>query len=75
MNHGVDGDVRREVFDHSAKFFSLDEHHKMKLARKEYRGYTPPYAEILDPTSLPKGTFLFPFSFHFSTSTRRAHDS
>ncbi|KAK7262143.1 hypothetical protein RJT34_29704 [Clitoria ternatea] len=55
VNHGVDTEFMRRVFDHSAKFFSLPLQHKMDLARKEYRGYTPLYAETLDPTSLSKG--------------------
>ncbi|XP_057417489.1 2-oxoglutarate-Fe(II) type oxidoreductase isoform X2 [Lotus japonicus] len=55
VNHGLDNEFVREVFDHSAKFFSLPLQHKMNLARKEYRGYSPLYAEKLDPTSLSKG--------------------
>ncbi|TKY55476.1 1-aminocyclopropane-1-carboxylate oxidase [Spatholobus suberectus] len=55
VNHGVDTEFVREVFDRSAKFFSLPLQHKMDLARKEYRGYTPLYAETLHPTSLSKG--------------------
>ncbi|XP_061337021.1 2-oxoglutarate-Fe(II) type oxidoreductase hxnY isoform X1 [Gastrolobium bilobum] len=55
VNHGVDNECVRKVFDHSAKFFSHPLQHKMNLARKEYRGYTPLYAENLDPTSLSKG--------------------
>ncbi|XP_027335427.1 2-oxoglutarate-Fe(II) type oxidoreductase hxnY-like isoform X1 [Abrus precatorius] len=54
VNHGVDTKFVREVFDHSAKFFSLPLQQKMDFARKEYRGYTPLYAETLD-TSLSKG--------------------
>ncbi|RDX65174.1 1-aminocyclopropane-1-carboxylate oxidase, partial [Mucuna pruriens] len=55
VNHGVDTEFVRKLFHHSAKFFSLPLHHKMDLARKEYRGYTPLYAETLHPTSLSKG--------------------
>lgn len=64
MNHGLDNEFVREVFDHSAKFFSLPLQHKMNLARKEYRGYSPLYAEKLDPTSLSKG-MLYIFLFFF----------
>ncbi|KAJ1386474.1 Oxoglutarate/iron-dependent dioxygenase [Sesbania bispinosa] len=55
VNHGVDDEFVTEVFHHSANFFSLPLHHKMNLARNEYRGYTPLYAENLDPTSPSKG--------------------
>ncbi|KAG5056958.1 hypothetical protein JHK82_011958 [Glycine max] len=55
VNHGVDTDFVSKVFDQSCKFFSLPVQRKMDLARKEYRGYTPLYAETLDPTSLSKG--------------------
>ncbi|CAL0331163.1 unnamed protein product [Lupinus luteus] len=55
VNHGVEKDPVQEVFDHSSNFFSLPLEHKMKLARKAYRGYSPLYAEKLDPTSHSKG--------------------
>ncbi|CAL0331161.1 unnamed protein product [Lupinus luteus] len=55
VNHGVEKDSVQEVFDHSSNFFSLPLEHKMKLARKAYRGYSPLYAEKLDPTSHSKG--------------------
>ncbi|CAL5203769.1 unnamed protein product [Lathyrus oleraceus] len=55
VNHGVDQDFMKQAFEESAKFFSLPIQHKTKLNRKEYRGYTPLYAEKLDPTSLSKG--------------------
>ncbi|KAK7330796.1 hypothetical protein VNO77_24996 [Canavalia gladiata] len=51
VNHGVNTEFVREVFHHSAKFFSLPLQQKMELARKEYRGYTPLYAEALNPSS------------------------
>ncbi|AES90874.2 2OG-Fe(II) oxygenase family oxidoreductase [Medicago truncatula] len=44
----------KQAFEQSAKFFSLPIEDKIKLNRKEYRGYTPLYAEKLDP-SLSKG--------------------
>lgn len=55
VNHGVDTEFMRKVLENSAKFFSLPLHHKMDLARKHYRGYTPLYAETLDPINVPKG--------------------
>jgi len=57
VNHGVDKDFMEQAFEQSAKFFSLPIEHKIKLNRKEYRGYTPLYAEKLDP-SLSKGIYL-----------------
>ncbi|CAL5197960.1 unnamed protein product [Lathyrus oleraceus] len=55
VNHGVDEDFMNEAFKESAKFFSLPIQHKNNLNRKEHRGYTPLYAEKLDPTSLSQG--------------------
>ncbi|QCD81323.1 Isopenicillin N synthase-like [Vigna unguiculata] len=55
VNHGVDTQCLRKVFNQSAHFFSLPLQQKMDLARKEYRGYTPLFAETLHPTSLSKG--------------------
>nr|AFK48835.1 unknown [Medicago truncatula] len=55
VNHGVDEDFIKQAFDQSANFFSLPIEDKIKLNRKEYRGYTPLYAEKLDPSSLSKG--------------------
>ncbi|XP_014520438.1 1-aminocyclopropane-1-carboxylate oxidase isoform X2 [Vigna radiata var. radiata] len=43
VNHGVENELGK-AFDQSRSFFSLPMDHKMKLARKEFRGYTP-----LDP--------------------------
>ncbi|XP_047180924.1 2-oxoglutarate-Fe(II) type oxidoreductase hxnY-like [Vigna umbellata] len=55
VNHGVDTQCLRKVFNQSAHFFSLPLQQKMDLARKEYRGYTPLYSETLHVTSLSKG--------------------
>ncbi|XP_044485409.1 2-oxoglutarate-Fe(II) type oxidoreductase hxnY [Mangifera indica] len=55
VNHGVDEELLGTMFDQSRKFFSLPLAHKMTLARKEHRGYTPLYAENLDPSSSSKG--------------------
>ncbi|GMI76406.1 hypothetical protein like AT4G16770 [Hibiscus trionum] len=62
VNHGVGEDLVKKVFEQSNKFFSLPIEDKMKLARKNYRGYTALYAEKLDTTSLsnkgdPKESF------------------
>ncbi|XP_022923378.1 2-oxoglutarate-Fe(II) type oxidoreductase-like isoform X1 [Cucurbita moschata] len=51
INHGVEDELLERVFDESRKFFSLPIEEKMKLARKEHRGYTALYAEKLDPTA------------------------
>lgn len=55
MNPGVEQELVGRVFEESNKFFSLPLEEKMKLARKEHRGYTPLYAENLNPTSSSKG--------------------
>lgn len=57
VNHGVDEELLARVFDESRKFFSLPIHGKMKLLRKEHRGYTPLFDEKLDPSSSSKGDF------------------
>ncbi|PKI41541.1 2-oxoglutarate-Fe(II) type oxidoreductase hxnY-like [Punica granatum] len=54
-NHGVKAELLREVLSESRKFFSLPVEEKMKLARKEHRGYSPLYDENLDPASSSKG--------------------
>ncbi|KAH0457278.1 hypothetical protein IEQ34_015185 [Dendrobium chrysotoxum] len=57
-NHGIDREIQL-VFRESKKFFSLPFDEKMKLQRNDdHRGYTPPYAENLDPSSKSKGEFL-----------------
>ncbi|KAI6707376.1 hypothetical protein NL676_010338 [Syzygium grande] len=55
VNHGVKEELLAKVLEESKKFFSLPLEEKMKLARKEHRGYTALYAEILDPSSNSKG--------------------
>ncbi|XP_022158474.1 2-oxoglutarate-dependent dioxygenase tropC-like isoform X2 [Momordica charantia] len=58
VNHGVEDELVQRVFDESTKFFSLPIEEKMKLSRKAHRGYSPLYAEKLDPTgSSSKGFF------------------
>ncbi|XP_021669026.1 2-oxoglutarate-Fe(II) type oxidoreductase hxnY isoform X2 [Hevea brasiliensis] len=55
VNHGVEEELLARVFEESRKFFSLPLAAKMNLLRKEHRGYTPLYAENLDPSSSSKG--------------------
>ncbi|KAJ1693823.1 hypothetical protein LUZ63_010521 [Rhynchospora breviuscula] len=56
INHGIDDDTVSSLFSESKKFFDLPLSEKMKLERsKDLRGYTPPYAETLDPSSKFKG--------------------
>ncbi|CAL1375898.1 unnamed protein product [Linum trigynum] len=54
-NHGVEEELIKRAFEESRKFFSLPLDEKMKLPRKEHRGYSPLYAENLDPDSSSKG--------------------
>lgn len=61
MNHGVEDEVLEKVFLESKKLFSLPLEEKMRLYRKEHRGYTPLFAEALDPVSAPKGFEFFFF--------------
>ncbi|XVF51787.1 hypothetical protein PTKIN_Ptkin04bG0212700 [Pterospermum kingtungense] len=55
VNHGVEEDLVKKVFEQSSKFFSLPVEEKMKFARKNHRGYTPVYAEKLDTSLTTKG--------------------
>ncbi|XP_058010152.1 2-oxoglutarate-Fe(II) type oxidoreductase hxnY-like [Hevea brasiliensis] len=55
VNHGVKEELLSKVFDESRKFFSLHMDEKMKLLRKEHRGYSPLYAENVDPSACSKG--------------------
>ncbi|KAG8374689.1 hypothetical protein BUALT_Bualt10G0022000 [Buddleja alternifolia] len=55
INHGVDEKLLQKVLQGSKLFFSLPIEEKMKLARKEHRGYTTLYAENLDPSSTSTG--------------------
>ncbi|XP_054810068.1 2-oxoglutarate-Fe(II) type oxidoreductase hxnY isoform X2 [Prosopis cineraria] len=50
MNHGVEKELLQKVFEESRNFFLLPLEEKMKYSRKQHRGYTPLYAEKLDPT-------------------------
>ncbi|XP_055829874.1 2-oxoglutarate-Fe(II) type oxidoreductase hxnY isoform X2 [Solanum dulcamara] len=55
INHGVDKKVFKKVIEESKKFFSLPLEEKMKLVRRNHRGYTPLYAEKLDSSSTTQG--------------------
>ncbi|KAH9721152.1 diox n domain-containing protein-related [Citrus sinensis] len=55
VNHGVEEELIYQMFNESKKFFSLQLEDKMKLARKEHRGYTALCDEILDPSSTSEG--------------------
>ncbi|KAF5935583.1 hypothetical protein HYC85_026712 [Camellia sinensis] len=55
INHGVEQELLKQVFDESKRFFSLPLEEKMKLLHRENRGYTPLYAENLNPSSSSKG--------------------
>ncbi|XP_008238433.1 PREDICTED: UPF0676 protein C1494.01-like [Prunus mume] len=55
VNHGVEEELLGRVFEESSKLFSLPLEDKLKLARKQHRGYTPLFSENLDPTSTSKG--------------------
>ncbi|KAK1565643.1 hypothetical protein Q3G72_031594 [Acer saccharum] len=55
VNHGVEEELFRRVFEESSKLFSLPLEDKTKMSRKQQGGYTPLYAENLDPSSTPKG--------------------
>ncbi|XP_074269003.1 kihadalactone A synthase LFS-like [Silene latifolia] len=61
VNHGVEKHLLETLFDESRKFFELPGEYKMKLSRKENRGYSAMYAEKLDTTldikGDPKDTF------------------
>ncbi|TYI70203.1 hypothetical protein E1A91_D08G205200v1 [Gossypium mustelinum] len=55
VNHGVDEELISKVFEQSSNFFSLPIEEKMKLVRKNHRGYTALYAEKLDTTLTTEG--------------------
>ncbi|TMW95359.1 hypothetical protein EJD97_009010, partial [Solanum chilense] len=55
INHEVEDDLIRRVFDGSRGFFDLSIGEKMKVLRKNHRGYTPFYDEKLDLVDNPKG--------------------
>lgn len=60
INHDLEDDLIQRVFDGSREFFALSVGEKMKVLRKNHRGYTPFYDENLDLVDNPKGSFLLP---------------
>lgn len=59
VNHGVEEGLLKRLFAESSKFFELPMEEKMALRRNSnHRGYTPPYAEKLDPSSKFEGLRL-----------------
>ncbi|KAF6146149.1 hypothetical protein GIB67_015587 [Kingdonia uniflora] len=57
INHGMEEEFLERVFEESKKFFALPVEEKMKVARKEHRGYTPLYDEKLDSLGRSRGDF------------------
>lgn len=55
VNHGVEEQVLKNVFEESRKLFSLPLEEKTKLARKDDAGFAPIYAENLDSSTISKG--------------------
>ncbi|XP_073127358.1 azadirone synthase LFS isoform X2 [Henckelia pumila] len=55
INHGVEESLLQKVLQGNKMFFSLCLEEKMKLDRKNHRGYTPLYAEKLDPRVSSRG--------------------
>ncbi|KAK8510858.1 hypothetical protein V6N13_097576 [Hibiscus sabdariffa] len=51
VNHGVDEELVKKVFEQSSNFFSLPIEDKMKLVQRNHRGYVTLYAGKLDFTS------------------------
>ncbi|MQL88578.1 hypothetical protein Taro_021146 [Colocasia esculenta] len=74
VNHGIGQEILGKVFEESKKFFSLPPSEKMKLELNQgHRGYTPPFAEKLDPSLLSKG-WLEPGSADLSEHHSRRPD-
>ncbi|OMO52561.1 hypothetical protein COLO4_37116 [Corchorus olitorius] len=55
VNHGVEEELIKKVFEQSKKFFSLPVEEKNKLSIKNHRGYTAMYFEKLDTSLSSKG--------------------
>ncbi|KAJ8444361.1 hypothetical protein Cgig2_019919 [Carnegiea gigantea] len=51
VNHGLDKECLSRLFDESKRFFSLPLEERMKLSKKEVRGYAPLYSDKLDHSS------------------------
>ncbi|CAF2232824.1 unnamed protein product, partial [Brassica napus] len=65
-NHGISEELMEEVFRESKSFFNLPLDEKMSLLRHDLLGYTPLYAEKLDP-SLSSSTGDSKESFYFGS--------
>ncbi|OIT27010.1 protein downy mildew resistance 6 [Nicotiana attenuata] len=55
INHGIEEELIQRVFEGSRRFFGLSLEEKMKLLRKNHRGYAPFYSEKLNSADNPKG--------------------
>ncbi|KAK8996563.1 hypothetical protein V6N11_081833 [Hibiscus sabdariffa] len=55
VNHGVDEELVKKVFEQSRNFFSLPVEDKMKLVQRNHRGYARLYTIKLDPNPSTKG--------------------
>ncbi|KAL4326417.1 hypothetical protein GQ457_11G022410 [Hibiscus cannabinus] len=55
VNHGVDEELVKKVFEQSRNFFSLPVEDKMKLLQRNHRGYARLYTIKLDPNPSTKG--------------------
>ncbi|KAK8614069.1 hypothetical protein V6N13_122444 [Hibiscus sabdariffa] len=55
VNHGVDEELIHKVLEQSSNFFTFPIEEKMKLVKKNHRGYTSLYAEKLDTSLSTKG--------------------
>ncbi|XP_039056292.1 2-oxoglutarate-Fe(II) type oxidoreductase hxnY-like [Hibiscus syriacus] len=51
VNHGVDEELVKKVFEQSSNFFSLPIEDKMKMIQRNYRGYVGLKTLKLDPSS------------------------
>ena len=63
VNHGVEEELLKKVFEQSKKFFSLPVEEKIKFAVKNHRGYTGLYDEKLDTSLNAKGIVILSLSF------------
>ncbi|KAK6266026.1 hypothetical protein QUC31_016863, partial [Theobroma cacao] len=71
VNHGVEEELFKEVFEQSSMFFALPVEEKMKLAKKNHRGYTALCAEKLDASLNTKGDskesfYIIPLADHLN---------
>ncbi|CAN8324843.1 unnamed protein product [Cochlearia groenlandica] len=62
-NHGIPEELLERVFKESKRFFKLPIEEKMGLLRRDLLGYTPLYAEKLDPSLSSTGDSKESFYF------------